>query len=160
MLFMVAPIPDGYHNVTPTLTVKGASGAIEFYKKAFGAQELYRFPGLDGISIMHAEIKIGDSIIMLCDEMPQMGVLSPKSTGGPSGSIFLYVKNSDEVFDKAISAGAKAKMPMMDAFWGDRAGTLEDPYGHIWTVSTRKKDMTPDGIKKAGEEFMKQMTQQ
>lgn len=157
---MVAPIPDGYHNVTPTLTIKGASEAIEFYKKAFGAQELYRFPGPDGKSIMHAEIKIGDSIIMLCDEIPQMGCLSPKSTGGPSGSIFLYVKNSDEVFDKAVSAGAKPTMAMMDAFWGDRAGTLEDPYGHVWTISTRKKDMTPDEIKKAGEEFMKQMKQQ
>jgi PhnB protein len=106
---------------------------------------------------MHAEIKIGDSIIMLCDEIPQMGCLSPKSTGGPSGAIFLYVKNSDEVFDKAVSAGAKPKMPMMDAFWGDRAGTIEDPYGHVWTISTRKKDMTPEEIKKAGQEFMKQM---
>jgi uncharacterized glyoxalase superfamily protein PhnB len=156
---MVAPIPDGYHNVTPTLTVKGSSDAIEFYKKAFGAQELNRFPGHDGKSIMHAEIKIGDSIIMLCDEIPQMGCLSPKSTGGPSGSIFLYVKNSDEVFDKAVSAGAKPKMPMMDVFWGDRSGTLEDPYGHVWTVSTRKKDMTPDEIIKAGQEFMNQMKQ-
>ena len=154
---MVKPIPDGYHTVTPTLTIKGASDAIEFYKKAFGAKEIYRFPGLDGKSIMHAEIKIGDSSIMLCDEMPQMGCLSPKSTGGPSGSIYLYVQNSDDVFNKAVSAGAKPRMPMMDAFWGDRFGAIEDPFGHIWTIATRKKDMSVEEIRKAGEEFMKQM---
>ena len=156
MVCMVKPVPDGYHNVTPTLTVKGASDAIEFYKKAFGAQELNRFLGPDRKSIMHAEIKIGDSIIMLCDEIPQMGCLSPKSTGGPSGAIFLYVKNSDEVFGKAVSAGAKPKMPMMDAFWGDRAGTLEDPYGHIWTIATRIKEMNEEEIRKAGAAFMKE----
>ena len=154
---MVKPIPDGYHTVTPTLTIKGASDAIEFYKKAFGAKEIYRFPGLDGKSIMHAEIKIGDSSIMLCDEMPQMGCLSPKSTGGPSGSIYLYVQNSDDVFNKAVSAGAKPRMPMMDAFWGDRFGAIEDPFGHVWTIATRKNDMSMEAIRKAGEEFMKQM---
>jgi uncharacterized glyoxalase superfamily protein PhnB len=156
---MVKPIPDGYHNVTPTLTVKGASDAIGFYKKAFGAQEIMRFPGPDGKSIMHAEIKIGDSIIMINDEHPQMGCLSPKSTGGPSSGIFLYVQNADDTFNKAISAGAKSKMPMMDAFWGDRFGSIEDPFGHVWSISTHKKDLTPDEIKKAGEEFMKQMKQ-
>jgi uncharacterized glyoxalase superfamily protein PhnB len=154
---MVKPIPDGYHSVTPALTIKGASEAIEFYKKAFGAQELNRFPGPDGKSIMHAEIKIGDSSIMLCDEMPQMGCLSPKSTGGPSGSIYLYVQNSDDVFSKAVSAGAKPKMPMMDGFWGDRIGSIEDPFGHVWTIATRKIEMSMEEVKKAGEEFMKQM---
>jgi len=154
---MVKPIPDGYHSVTPALTIKGASEAIEFYKKAFGAQELNRFPGPDGKSIMHAEIKIGDSSIMLCDEMPQMGCLSPKSTGGPSGSIYLYVQNSDDVFNKAVSAGAKPKMPMMDGFWGDRIGSIEDPFGHVWTIATRKIEMSMEEVKKAGEEFMKQM---
>ena len=157
---MVSPIPEGYHNVTPTLTIKGASDAIEFYKKAFGAQERSRFLGPDGKSIMHAEIKIGDSIIMLCDEIPQMGCLSPKSTGGPTGSIFLYVQNSDDVFNKAVSAGAKPKMPMMDAFWGDRFGSIEDPFGHVWAIATHKKDMTPDEMKKAGEEFMKETCKQ
>jgi len=106
---------------------------------------------------MHAEIRIGDSAIMLCDEMPQMGNLSPKSTGGPSGSIYLYVNDADSVFNKAVSAGAKALMPMMDGFWGDRIGALSDPFGHRWTVATRKIDMTDEEIEKAGKEFMKNM---
>ncbi len=154
---MTKPIPDGYHSVTLALTIKGVADAIEFYKKAFGAQETNRFLGPDGKSIMHAEIKIGDSRIMLSDEMPQMGVLSPKSRGGSSGAIYLYVQNSDEVFNKAVSAGAKPKMPMMDGFWGDRVGSLEDPFGHVWTIATRKKDMSMEEIRKAGGEFMKQM---
>jgi uncharacterized glyoxalase superfamily protein PhnB len=152
---MVKPIPNGYHSVTPTLTIKGASEAIEFYKKAFDAKEIHRFPGLDGKSIMHAEIRIGDSAIMLCDEMPQMGCLSPTSIGGPSGSIYLYVNDADSVFNKAISVGAKPMMPMMDGFWGDRVGALTDPFGHRWTVATRKKEMTVEEIQKAGAEFMK-----
>ncbi len=152
---MVKPIPDGYHSVTPTLTIKGASEAIEFYKKAFDAKEIYRFPGSDGKSIMHAEIRIGDSAIMLCDEMPQMGCLSPTSIGGPSGSIYLYVNDVDSVFNKAISVGAKPMMPMMDGFWGDRIGALTDPFGHRWTIATRKKEMTVEEIQKAGAEFMK-----
>ncbi len=151
---MVKPIPDGYHSVTPTLTISGASDAIEFYKKAFDAQEIYRFPGFDGKSIMHAEIRIGDSAIMLCDEMPEMGCLSPKSTGGPSGAIYLYVNDVDSVFSKAVSAGAQPMMPMMDGFWGDRIGVLVDPFGHRWTIATRKKDMTVEEIQKAGTEFM------
>ena len=154
---MVKPIPDGYHSVTPTLTISGASDAIEFYKKAFDAKEVNRFPGPDGKSIMHAEIRIGDSAIMLCDEMPQMGCLSPKSTGGPSGAIYLYVNDADSVFDKAVSAGAKPFMPMMDGFWGDRIGAISDPFGHRWTIATRKKDMTMQEIEKAGKEFMKNM---
>ncbi|MDE1876108.1 MAG: VOC family protein [Thaumarchaeota archaeon] len=156
---MVKPIPDGYHSVTPTLTVKGASDAIEFYKKAFGAQEKMRFLGPDGKSIMHAEIKIGDSIIMLNDEYLQMGCMSPQSVGGTTNGIFLYVQNADETYNKAISAGAKSKTPMMDAFWGDRFGSILDPFGHVWSIVTHKKDMTVDEIKKAGEEFMKQMRQ-
>lgn len=157
MLFMVKPIPDGYHSVTPTLTISGASDAIEFYKKAFDAKEIYRFPGPDGKSIMHAEIRIGDSPIMLCDEMPEMGCLSPKSTGGSSGAIYLYVNDADSVFNKAVSVGAKPMMQMMDGFWGDRVGTLSDPFGHRWTIATRKKDMTKEEIEKAGREFMKNM---
>ncbi len=154
---MVKPIPDGYHSVTPSLTVKGASEAVEFYKKAFDAKEINRFLGPDGKLIMHTELKIGDSSIMLCDEIPQMGNLSPKSIGGPSGSIYLYVQNSDDVFNKAVSAGAIPRFPMMDSFWGDRIGIIEDPYGHIWTIATRKKEMNNEEIKKAGEEFVKQM---
>ena len=152
---MVKPIPDGYHSVTPTLTINGASNAIEFYKKAFDAKEIYRFPGPDGKSIMHAEIRIGDSAIMLCDEMPEMGCLSPKSTGGPSGSIYLYVNDADSVFNKAVSSGAIPMMPMMDGFWGDRMGVLTDPFGHRWAVATRKKEMTLEEIQKNGAEFMK-----
>jgi len=154
---MTRPIPEGHHAVTPTLTVRGAANAIEFYKKAFGAQEINRFLGLDGKSIMHAEIKIGDSRIMLNDEIPQMKCLSPQSLGGASSGIFLYVENADEVFNKAVSAGAKSQMPMMDAFWGDRFGSIIDPFGHVWSIATHKKDMTPDELKQAGEEFMKQM---
>ena len=154
---MTKPIPEGYHTVTPTLTVRDAANAIEFYKKAFGAQEINRFPGLDGKSIMHAEIKIGDSRIMLNDEQPQMGALSPQSVGGASSGIFLYVENTDDVFNKAISAGAKSLMPPMDAFWGDRFGSIIDPFGHVWSIATRKKDMTPDELKQEAEKFMKQM---
>lgn len=152
---MVKPIPDGYHSVTPTLTIRGASDAIEFYKKAFDAKEVYRFPGPDGKSLMHAEIRIGDSAIMLCDEIPEMGCLSPKSTGGPSGAIYLYVDDADSVFTKAISVGAQSMMPLMDGFWGDRIGMLVDPFGHRWTVATRKKEMSLEEIQKAGAEFMK-----
>lgn len=154
---LVNPIPEGYHAVTSTLTVRGASDAIEFYKKAFGAQELMRFLGPDGKSIMHAEIKIGDSRVMLNDEVPQMKCLSPQSVGGVSSGIFLYVDNADDVFNKAVSAGAKVLMPIMDAFWGDRSGGIEDPFGHRWTICTHKKDMTQDEIAKAAEEFMKSM---
>lgn len=154
---MAKPIPEGYHAVTPTLTVRGAANAIEFYKKAFGAQETMRFPSPDGKTIMHAEIKIGDSRVMLNDEHPQMGCLSPQSTGGASSGIFLYVENADDVFNKAVSAGAKSQMPMMDAFWGDRFGSIIDPFGHVWSIATHKKDMTPDELKQAGEKFMKEM---
>ena len=154
---MTKPIPEGYHNATPALTVKGAPEAIEFYKKAFGAKEIYRFAGPDGKSIMHAEIKIGDSIIMLGEENPQMGMLSPLSTGSTGSGIFLYVPDADDVFNRAVSAGAKPQMPMMDAFWGDRYGSITDPFGHIWSISTRKKDMTLDEISKAGQEAFKNM---
>ena len=154
---MAKPIPDGYHSVTPTLTVRGAADAIEFYKKAFGAQEIMRFPGLDGKTIMHAEIKIGDSKIMLNDEFPQMNCLSPQSVGGASSGIFLYVENADATFDKAVSAGAKITMPIMDAFWGDRCGVIEDPFGHKWTISTHARDLSFEEMMKAGAEAMKSM---
>ena len=154
---MTKPIPDGYHSVTPTLTVRGAANAIEFYKKAFAAQEIMRFPGLDGKTIMHAELKIGNSKIMLSDEIPQMNCLSPQSVGGASSGIFLYVEDADSVFNKAVSSGAKITMPIMDAFWGDRCGQIEDPFGHKWTIATHKKDMTPEEISKAGQDAFKNM---
>ncbi|MDE1765788.1 MAG: VOC family protein [Thaumarchaeota archaeon] len=152
---MTKPIPDGYHSVTPTLIIKGASDAIEFYKKAFDAKETHRFLGPDGKSIMHATIIIGDSPIMLSDEMPEMECLSPKSTGNSSSGIYLYVNDADSTFNKAVSAGAKPMMPMMDGFWGDRIGSITDPFGHRWMIATKKKDMTMEEIRKAGDEFMK-----
>lgn len=155
---MAKPIPDGYSTVTATLTVSNAQKAIEFYNKVFDAKELYRFPGPDGKSIMHAEIMIGNSIVMLADEMPDMGSRSPKSIGGTGSSIYLYVNDADATFSKAVSAGAKPLMPVMDGFWGDRFGSIEDPFGHIWGIATHKKDMTPDEISKAGQEFLKSMT--
>jgi len=153
-------IPDGFHSVTPTLTVRGAASAIEFYKKAFGAQEIMRFPSPDGKSIWHSEIKIGDSKIMLNDESPQMNCLSPKSVGGATSGIYLYVEDADNVFNKAVAAGGKVTMPIADAFWGDRSGQIEDPFGHRWMIATHKKDMTQEEMRKAGLEFMKSMEQQ
>ncbi len=149
----VKPIPDGYGTVTPTITVREANKAIEFYKKAFDAQEIFRFSSPDGKMIMHAEIKIGNSIVMLNDEFPQMDCRSPQSIGGSGSSIFLYVNDADSTFNKAISAGAKSLVPLMDAFWGDRFGSIQDPFGHIWSIATHKKDMTSEEIKAAQEAF-------
>jgi len=149
----VKPIPDGYSTATPTLTVREAAKAIEFYKRAFDAQEIFRFPSPDGKTIMHAEIKIGNSIIMLNDEFPQMDCRSPQSIGGTGSSIFLYVNDADATFNKAVSAGAKPLMPLMDAFWGDRFGSVQDPYGHVWSIATHKRDMTPEEIRAAQEAF-------
>ena len=154
----VKPIPDGYSTVTPTLTVREAAQAIEFYKKAFDAQEIFRFPSPDGKTIMHAEIKIGNSIIMINDEFPQMNCRSPQSIGGTGSSIFLYVNDADATFNKAVSVGAKSLVPLMDAFWGDRFGSIQDPYGHVWSIATHKKDMTPEEIK-AGQEALKNTCQ-
>ena len=154
----IKPIPDGFSTATPTITVREAANAIEFYKKAFDAQEIFRFPGPDGKTIMHAEIKIGNSIIMLNDEMPQMNCNSPQSIGGTGSSIFLYVNDADMTFNKAVSNGAKPLMPLSDAFWGDRFGSIQDPFGHVWSIATHKKDMTPEEIKKAGQEAFKNCT--
>lgn len=149
--------PHGMHSATICLTVKNSVAAIDFYKKIFDAQELFRMPGPDGKSTMHAEIKIGDSIIMLNDEMPQMGCMSPQSVGGASSGVYLYVNDADNTIKKAATNGAKVKMLPMDAFWGDRMGNIEDPFGHNWTVATHIKDLTPDEIAKAGQEWMKTM---
>ena len=141
----VKPIPDGYHTATPYLIVKGAADAIEFYKQAFGAAELFRVPGPDGV-LMHAEIKIGDSIIMLADEFPQMDALGPKTIGGSPVGLMLYLANVDEVFHRAITAGAKEIRPLQNQFYGDRSGTVEDPFGHKWTIATHVEDLTPAEI--------------
>jgi PhnB protein len=141
------PIPDGYHTVTPYLIIKNAAGALEFYKKAFGATELFRMPGPDG-RVMHAEIKIGDSRIMLADECPEMNARSPQSMGGTPVSLLLYVENVDAFFNQAVSAGAKVDRPVKDQFYGDRSGSVTDPYGHAWHVATHVEDVPPAELEK------------
>ena len=136
----VKPIPDGYHSVTPYLIVDGAADAIAYYKKAFGATELFRMDH-DG-KVGHAELKIGDSPIMLADEFPQMGYRSPKALGGTPVSIMIYVPDVDTVYQQAIDAGATEVKPLQDQFYGDRSGTLTDPFGHVWTIATHKEDVT------------------
>jgi PhnB protein len=135
--------PEGYHSVTPYLTVRNAEAAIQFYAKVFGAQEVLRLPMPDG-KLGHAEIKIGDSHIMLSDEFPEMGASSPQSLGGASSSTMLYVPDCDAIFHKAIAAGAKQHFPLENKFWGDRAGSFIDPFGHRWTVSTHIEDVPPE----------------
>ena len=137
----VKPTPAGYHTVTPYLIIKGAAKAIDFYKKAFGATELMRFPGPNG-TIGHAELKIGDSPIMLADEVPEMGYRSPQSLGGTAVSILIYVENVDAVAKRAIDAGAKVLKPVQDQFYGDRSGFFEDPFGHQWSIATHKEDVS------------------
>jgi len=141
----VKPIPEGYHSVTPYLCIKGASAAIEFYKNAFGAKELMRMPA-PGDKIGHAEIQIGDSHVMLADEFPEMGFLSPQSVGGSPVMMHLYVEDVDATANKAVAAGAKVTKPVADQFYGDRSGQIRDPFGHNWYVSTHKEDVTPDEI--------------
>jgi len=145
MTSKVKPIPEGYHTATPYLITKDAASAIEFYKKAFGATELMRFADPSG-KVGHAEIKIGDSPIMLADEFPEMGFRSPQSFGGSPISIVLYVEDVDTIFNRAIAAGAKELRPVKDQFYGDRSGTLEDPFGHVWTVSTHKEELSLEEI--------------
>jgi len=142
----VKPIPNGFHTVTPHLVVKGASAAIEFYKKAFGAEELSRLAAPGGQTIMHAQIKVGDSIIMLVDEFPQMGCKGPLTLGGTAVFLHLYVENADAAFARAVAAGATSVMPVNDMFWGDRYGVVTDPFGHAWSLATHKEDLTPGQI--------------
>lgn len=143
----VKPIPEGYHSVTPYLIIKGAADAIEFYKKAFGATELFRMPQPDG-KVGHAEIKIGDSPIMLSDEHPELGYTGPTTIGGTPVSLMIYVDDVDTIFKRAIAEGAEQQKPVQDQFYGDRSGTLKDPFGHIWTVATHKEDVTPEEMDK------------
>ncbi len=143
---MAKPIPEGFHTITPHLILDDAKRAIEFYKKAFGAEECVRMASPDGSKIMHAEMKIGDSRLMLADEFPEMGIRAPKTFGGSPVTVHLYVADTDATMDKAAKAGAKVTMPPMDAFWGDRYGKLEDPFGHQWSVATHKEDLTPEQI--------------
>jgi PhnB protein len=148
----VKPIPDGYHTLTPHMTVRDAARAIEFYKQAFGATEKGVMTGPDG-KVMHAELRIGDSIFMLADEFPQYGSLSPLSTGGSGMGLHIYVEDVDTAFDQAVKAGATVEMPVSDMFWGDRYGKLADPFGHKWSIATHKRDMSMEDMEKE----MKQM---
>ena len=141
----VQPIPEGFHTVTPHLVVSDAAAAIEFYQKAFGAEEVSRMPGPEG-KIMHAAIRIGDSPLMLNDEFPNMGTVGPKAIGGSAVTIHLYVKDADAVWDSATKAGAKVIVPIDDMFWGDRYGVIEDPFGHRWSIATHTQDLTPEQV--------------
>src|SRR5690349_11857717 len=146
------PVPDGYHTITPQLTLDDAAGTIEWYKKALGAEELGRSPGPDG-RIMHAEIRIGDSRVMVNDVMMGKG---PRELGGSAASMRLFVEDSDALFNRAVGPGAKVSMPMTDQFWGDRAGAIVHPAGYTWWIATRKEDFTPAEMRQRADDFFKQ----
>ncbi len=150
---MAKPIPEGYRTVTPYLSFKNAAKAIDFYKRAFGAQEIMRMEAPGG-KIGHAELKFGDSFVMLADEFPNGTTRAPESLGGATAGIFLYVDDVDKVFNQAVQAGAKVAMPLADQFWGDRYGQVTDPFGHVWSLATHKEDVAPDEMKRRAEEAM------
>lgn len=152
---IVKPIPDGYHSITPYLMIKGASEAIEFYKRAFGATEIFRLSHPNG-QIGHAEIKIGDSSVMLADPCEQGAFRTPQSLGGSSVALHVYVEDVDAQFAQAVSAGAKAVKPVFDQFYGDRTGTLQDPFGHIWFLATHKEDIALEEINRRAEALFQQ----
>ena len=152
-----SPIPEGLHTVTPHLVVRNAAQAIEFYKKAFGAEERSRFE-MPGGAIGHAELKIGNSVIFLADEMPGPGgSQSPQSVGGSTCTLNIYVEDVDKLFNQAVNAGGKSLMPVEDMFWGDRYGTLSDPFGHVWSIATHKEDLTSQEIGQRAQEFFSKM---
>ena len=154
----VRPVPAGYHTVTPYLTVDDGARAIEFYVRAFGAREKDRMPGPGG-KIMHAELRIGDSVVMLSDEFPGMSSCkAPTSLGGTTGSLFLYVPDVDAAFRRAIEAGCKVIAPLTDMFWGDRFGKLEDPFGNQWSMATHKEDVSPAEMGKRAQAAMARMS--
>jgi PhnB protein len=151
------PIPEGYHALNPYLAVDDATQAIDFYKRAFGAKERFRMPGPDG-KIGHAELEIGDSVVMLSDPFPQSTVKPPKELGGTTTGIFTYVEDVDAVVQQAVDSGASLTMPPEDMFWGDRFGTVTDPFGHVWQIATHKEDLTPEEIAERGREAMASMS--
>jgi PhnB protein len=144
----VKPIPEGMHSLTPHLVCAGAAEAIEFYKKAFNAVEMMRLPGPGG-KLIHASVRIGDSVLMLVDEFPEMGAKGPKSLQGSPVTIHLYVEDADAAVAQAVAAGAKVTMPLADMFWGDRYAQLEDPFGHCWSVATHVRDLSPEEVQAA-----------
>jgi PhnB protein len=149
----VKPIPEGYHSVTPYLCCRDAGAAIDFYKKAFGATELMRM-GAPGEKIGHADLQIGDSHLMIADEFPEMGFLSPQTVGGSPVMIHIYVEDADATTARAVAAGAKVVKPVEDQFYGDRGGQLDDPFGHKWYISTRKEDLSFDEVKQRAAKMM------
>jgi PhnB protein len=148
-------IPEGYHSVMPYLAVHDAAAALEFYQQVFGARERMRMPAPGG-RVGHAEIEIGDSCIMLADEYPEIGFRSPKSIGGTPVNLHLYVEDVDAMVEQAVAAGAKEVRPVKDQFYGDRTGTVEDPFGHVWHIATHKKDVSADELKRGAAEAMQQ----
>jgi PhnB protein len=155
----VNPIPQGFHTLTPNLVLRDCAKAIEFYKKAFGAQEISRMPAPDGKSIWHAELKIGDSIFMMNDEMPGMGRPAPTRDNPVPVTMWLYVQDADAAYRKAIDAGAKSLAEPSDMFWGDRCAGVADPFGYQWSFATHKKDLSKDELRRAGEEFARSQQQ-
>jgi PhnB protein len=153
------PCPKGFHTVTPSLNVRNAAQAIDFYKNALGAEELMRMTGPDG-KIPHAELKIGDSIVFLSDENPAFGNKSPQTLGGSTGGLYLYLEDVDTAFQRAVDAGGKATCPVTDMFWGDRMGNFVDPFGHSWTLATHTQDLTEQEIKEGEKKFHAQMAAQ
>jgi PhnB protein len=152
----VQAVPKGYHTITPFMTVRDAARAIEFYKQAFGAKEKGVMKGPEG-KVMHAELVIGDSTIMLADEFPEFGSLSPQSIGGSGTGLHIYIEDVDSAFDRAVQAGATVEMPVADMFWGDRYGKLRDPFGHKWSIGTHKADLSMEEMKKGMDETMAKM---
>lgn len=154
---MAQSLPKGFQTITPMLVFRDARGAMEFYRRAFGAEEFFVMPGLDGKGVMHAEVRIGNSIIMMGEENPQEPCKSAETLGGSPVNFYLYLENVDEAFTKALAAGAEAKMPVQDMFWGDRAGTVQDPFGYKWTLATHIKDLTAEEIREGAHAFFAQM---
>jgi len=154
---MIKPIPDGYHTVTPSFTFKDSKKAIEFYKKAFGATVLDLFPSPTGTGIMHATLKIGDSIVMMGDESSMGGCKSAESLGGSPIALYIYTPDADKLFKQAVAAGGTEAMPVADMFWGDRAGSFRDPFGYSWMIATHKQDLTNEQVRKGAEAFFAHM---
>jgi PhnB protein len=154
---MPQPVPEGYRTVQPYLAVDDASAAIDFYGRAFGAKERYRMAGPGG-SILHAELEIGDSVLMLSDPFPQASTKPPKELGGTSASVMLYVEDNDALYEQAIAAGATSLAEPSDMFWGDRMASVQDPFGHSWAIMTHVEDVSPEEIQRRSEEWMASMT--
>lgn len=152
------PIPEGYHTATPGLIVKDAAAALAFYQRALGAKETVRMTGPDGKSIIHAEMRIGDSVIFVGEETPEMSSKSPLTLGGATGGIFLYVPDVDRIFSQALAAGATARNPPSDMFWGDRYAQVADPFGHTWSLATHKEDVPESEMRKRADAFYQAMS--